>query len=111
MWSTKKGEPIIGATVYVKNRNVGTVTNIDGAFNIEVAPEDILLVSYIGYQPQEISSKGKQKLHVVLREDNAQKLDEIVVVGYGKQKKESVTAAISTMSTKELVQNSTSQCQ
>ena len=100
----EKGEPIIGATVYVKNRNVGTVTNIDGAFNIEVAPEDILLVSYIGYQPQEISSKGKQKLHVVLREDNAQKLDEIVVVGYGKQKKESVTAAISTMSTKELVQ-------
>ena len=57
----EKGEPIIGATVYVKNRNVGTVTNIDGAFNIEVAPEDILLVSYIGYQPSRNFFERKAK--------------------------------------------------
>lgn len=90
-----KGEPIIGASVVVKgNTSVGTVTDFDGVFKLKVpSANSVLVVSYIGMQSREVKTGGKKLLKVVLSEDAAQ-LGEVVVVGYGQQKKASVVGAI-----------------
>lgn len=98
------GEPITGATVKLKGSTTGAVTNIDGEFQLDTPENATLLISYIGFAPQEVKVRAGQSLKVILKEEVAQKLNEVVVVGYGKQKKASVTAAISSISTKELVQ-------
>ena len=78
------GEPIIGATVMVKGSNNGTITDIDGRFELSGAT-GTLVVSYIGYGTQEIKIGSKKSFHIVLQEDS-KNLDEVVVVGYGTQK-------------------------
>jgi len=88
----QKGEPIIGATIKAKGTGFGTITDINGAFKI--SSNGALLISYIGYQPQEVQVKGKSSVIVQLKE-NDKLLDEVVVVGYGTQKKASLTGAIS----------------
>ena len=90
------GEPIIGASVVMKgNTSVGTITDLDGKFEISnVPPQGVLLVSYVGYQAQEITYDGKRTLRIVLKEDT-EVLDEVVVVGYGTQKKANLTGAVS----------------
>ena len=94
------GEPIIGATVMVVNGTVGTVTDIDGKFNIKVAPKSKLKVSFVGYTSQIISDVKNPR--IVLLEDQL-KLDEVVVLGdYGSQKLRNATGAIETISTEEL---------
>lgn len=94
------GEPIIGATVMVVNGTVGTVTDIDGKFNIKVAPKSKLKVSFVGYTLQIISDLKNPR--IVLLEDQL-KLDEVVVLGdYGSQKLRNATGAIETISTEEL---------
>lgn len=94
------GEPIIGATVMVVNGTVGTVTDIDGKFNIKVAPKSKLKVSFVGYTSQIISDLKNPR--IVLLEDQL-KLDEVVVLGdYGSQKLRNATSAIETISTEEL---------
>lgn len=94
------GEPIIGATVIVVNGTVGTVTDIDGKFNIKVAPKSKLKVSFVGYTSQIISDLKNPR--IVLLEDQL-KLDEVVVLGdYGSQKLRNATGAIETISTEEL---------
>ena len=94
------GEPIIGATVLVVNGTVGTVTDIDGKFNIKVAPKSKLKVSFVGYTSQIISDLKNPR--IVLLEDQL-KLDEVVVLGdYGSQKLRNATGAIETISTEEL---------
>ena len=94
------GEPIIGATVMVVNGTVGTVTDIDGKFNIKVAPKSKLKVSFVGYTSQIISDLKNPR--IVLLEDQL-KLDEVVVLGdYGSQKLRNSTGAIETISTVEL---------
>ena len=94
------GEPIIGATVMVVNGTVGTVTDIDGEFNIKVAPKSKLKVSFVGYTSQIISDLKNPR--IVLLEDQL-KLDEVVVLGdYGSQKLRNATGAIETISTEEL---------
>ena len=95
--------PLIGAFITVKGENGGTVTNSDGNFELAVSDNAILQVSYIGFKSQEIPINRRGNLTIIMQEDS-ELLDEIVVVGYGKQKKESVTASISTIGTKELVQ-------
>ena len=87
------GEPVIGANVVEKGTTNGTVTDIDGKFSLEVAPDAVLTISFIGYIPKEITLKGEKELKVVLVED-MQKLDEVVVVGYGTQKKVNLTGAV-----------------
>lgn len=87
------GEPVIGANVVVKGTSNGTITDIDGHFSIEAADNDILQVSFIGYLAQDISLGGKKEITVTIREDT-QKLDEVVVVGYGTQKKVNLTGAV-----------------
>lgn len=90
-----KGEPLIGVTVQVKNANetvAGTVTDIDGNFTINVSASSSLLFSYIGYKPQVI--KAKNQMMVTLEEDS-QNLEEVIVVGYGQQKKSDLSSSIS----------------
>ena len=88
-----KGEPIIGANVVVKGSTNGTITDIDGHFSIEVTPNAILQVSYIGYVAQDVPVGNKDNLVISIHEDT-QKLDEVVVVGYGSQKKVNLTGAV-----------------
>src|SRR5690606_10878049 len=86
--------PLIGASVSVKGAEIRSMINVDGKFSIDVsADKNTLTVSYIGMVTQEIDVRGKTEVRVVLKDDMAL-LNEVVVVGYGTQKKESVVAAI-----------------
>lgn len=99
----ENSEPITGATITVKgNNSIGTITNIDGEFALKISnPNSILVVSFIGMVSQEIKTNGTNRLKITLRDD-AQQLDEVVVVGYGQQKKVSVVGAITQTSGKVL---------
>lgn len=88
-----KGESIIGATIVVKGTTIGTVTDIDGTFQIISPANGTLVISYIGFKTQEIPLAGKTSLSITLDEDNAL-LDEVVVIGYGSVKKNDVTGAV-----------------
>lgn len=97
-----KGESIIGASVLVKGSSNGTISDIDGNFSLKnVANNAILQVSYIGYVSQSVSVGNKSSIKVILQE-NSQVLDEVVVVGYGVQKKTDVTGAMARVGEKEL---------
>lgn len=96
-------EPIIGAKVAIKGSKMAAITDFDGNFSINASPKDVLIVSYVGMQTQEIVVGNNTSLAIVLTEDN-QALDEVVVIGYGTVKKRDVTTAITTVSTKDLDQ-------
>lgn len=99
------GETVIGASILEKGSANGAITDIDGNFQLNVSSANaVLQVSYVGYQPQEISLNGKTFIAVTLREDS-EILDEVVIVGYGAQKKESVVGAISQITSKDLLQS------
>lgn len=106
----KLNEPIIGASVVVKGTSNGCITDLDGNFQLNnVASGSTLVVSYIGYQTQEIPvQKGKTSYQVTLSEDT-QTLDEVVVVGFGTQKKVNLTGAVATVDTKALESRPVSQ--
>lgn len=93
------GEPVIGASVLMKGTTTGTITDIDGNFSLANVKPGILVVSYIGYKTQEIQVKGGTPVKVVLEEDS-EVLDEVVVVGYGTQKKSSLTGAVTVVDEK-----------
>ena len=96
------GVPVVGANIVVKGgAGVGTITDIDGNFTLDVANDATLIVSYIGYLDQEVSVKGKASLQITLKEDT-QALDEVVVVGYGVQKKVNMTGSISNVKSDDL---------
>ena len=97
------GDPITGATITVKgNRTIGTITNIDGDFTITVPnAKSVLVISFIGMIPQEVVANSSSRLKITLA-DNAEQLEEVVVVGYGQQKKASVVGAITQTSGKVL---------
>jgi len=95
------GIPVIGANVIEKGTSNGTVTDIDGHFTIEVENNAIIQITYMGYLPQDISTTGATKLHITLVEDT-QSLDELVVVGYGTQRKVNLTGAVSQITSKDL---------
>ena len=97
----EKGEPIIGATVMVKGTNTGTITDFDGKFSLNVEDGTNLEISYIGYQSRQIKAMKRKSLTVVLREDT-EMLDEVVVVGYGSQKRKEITGSVSSMKMNEL---------
>ena len=94
------GEPVIGANVTVKGTTVGTITDINGHFSLEAPEGSVLVISYIGYLSiQQVVTKAP--MQISLREDT-QALEEIVVVGYGVQKKESLTGALQTLNNEKL---------
>lgn len=94
--SDVKGEPIIGASVVLKdNASVGTITDFDGNFSLDVpSSNSTLVISYIGYKTQEVSANSSLK--IILKEDN-EVLDEVVVIGYGVQRKGDVTSAVASV--------------
>lgn len=96
------GEPVIGATVKEEGTNNGVISDIDGKFSIKVHPGAHLNVSYVGMLTKTISVTGKSFLNITLTEDN-KTLEEVVVVGYGTQKRVNLTGAISTVSSKDLI--------
>lgn len=95
------GEPVIGANIRVKGTTDGTVTDIDGKFSIEAAPKSVLDISYIGYLPQEIVLGSQNDIRVLLKEDT-KALDEVVVIGYGVQKKADLTGSVANVNTDKL---------
>ena len=96
-------EPAVGATVYLRNSTTGTITDTDGKFSITVEGlGGVLDFSYIGYKSQEVALVGQTSINVTLQPDN-EVLDEVVVVGYGSQRKESVVGAISTLDVTKLI--------
>ena len=99
-------EPVIGATIQVKGVATGTVTDVDGNFKITVADaaKARLVVSYIGYETQEVPLQGKKSVKIVLQE-TFNELEEVTVVAYGVQKKETLTGAISSVKTDALLQS------
>lgn len=96
------GEPIIGANIMVKGTTNGTITDMDGNFTLQCPSNAILVISYIGFTEQEISVNGKNEIVISLKEDS-QELDELVVVGYGTQKKVTLTGAVAAIKEDELI--------
>ncbi|WP_240642976.1 SusC/RagA family TonB-linked outer membrane protein [Sinomicrobium pectinilyticum] len=92
--SAADGQPLPGTSVMVKGTTKGVVTDFDGHYELEVGnPDAVLVFSYVGFKNQEITVNGKEVIHVALEEDLAQ-LDEVVVIGYGTQKRSDVTGAV-----------------
>lgn len=104
------GVPVIGANVMVKGTTIGTITDMDGKFTLEVPKGAILQISYIGYIDQTVSVGEQNVFNVALKEDT-QRLDEVVVVGYGVQKKVSTTNAVAQLKGEELTVRPTSNAQ
>ncbi len=114
VYSASDNSPLIGATVLVKGTGSGTVTDISGAFTLSVNDDDVLVVSYTGYESQEVPVAGQTSLTVYLKEGSLS-LSEIVVTGYSTQQKRDLTGAVGTVDAEELVtipsSNVTSQLQ
>ena len=99
-----QGEPLIGVSILVKDTRIGTVTDIDGNFRIpNVKPGQTLVLSYVGYKTQEVTLKGNLNtpLSIVLKED-AEILDEVVVVGYGTVQKRDLTGSVASVKAEDL---------
>ena len=95
------GEPIIGATVKVKGSNVGAITDFDGKFSVDAASNATLTVSYVGYLTQDVKVAGKNNLTIVLKED-AQMLNDVVVIGYGTMKKSDISGSVATINKEQM---------
>lgn len=108
----ESGLPLIGVSVQEKGTSNGAITDIDGKFSVKLSPEatgggKMLIFSYIGYKTQEVSLDGRTNIEVTMSEDTEQ-LEEVVVVGYGVQKKSSLTASVASVSNKEIVKTMSS---
>ena len=101
------GEPLIGASVFIKGTETGVVTGLDGEYSISLKTGDVLTISYIGYQSRDITVTGAGEITTVLSPDT-RLLDESVVVGYGVQKKINLTGAVDVVDSEELAGRSAS---
>ena len=99
-----KGEAIIGANVIIKGSKVGTITDLDGKYTLTgVQPTSVMVISYIGYTPISKTAGNQSVINIILEEDQ-KNLEEVVVVGYSSQKKATVTGAINSVKSAELLQ-------
>ncbi|MTK52992.1 TonB-dependent receptor [Paludibacter sp.] len=98
----QKGEALIGVSIMIKGTSTGTITNVDGKFTLPATniKNPVLLVSYVGYNPQEVAAKGSS-IKIVMAE-SSKALEEIVVVGYGSQRKKDLTGSVSVVKTEDL---------
>lgn len=98
-----KGEPLTGVTVLLKATSIGTITDVNGKFTLETGSKSgpVLIFSYVGYDSQEVQITSQEEIRVVLVESNVM-LNEVVVVGYGSQRKRDLTGSVSSVNTKEL---------
>lgn len=97
--SDAKGEPIVGATISEKGGTGGTITDINGDFTLDLAPDNAITISYVGFKPQTL--KPTDGIHITL-DEQAKGLDEVVVIGYGTKKKANLIGAVSTVGAEEL---------
>lgn len=95
------GKPIIGANIRIKGTTTGTITDIDGNFSIKAEPQSVIEVSYIGYLTQETVINNQKSIRFLLKEDT-KTLDEVVVIGYGVQKKADLTGSVANINTEKL---------
>ena len=95
------GNPIIGANVFVQGTTNGTATGTDGSFRITASPEDMLQVTYLGYIPQQVEIGSRTRIDITLEEESTE-LQEMVVIGYGTAKRESLTGAVATVRSEDL---------
>lgn len=98
------GDAVIGANVSVKGTTTGTITDMDGKFSLDIPNNTTLLISYIGYIPQEVRIGNQSTVKISLKEDT-QAIDEVVVVGFGTQKKINLTGSIGTVKTEEVLKS------
>lgn len=96
------GAPLVGASIVEKGTTSGTITDLDGNFTLKVSPTAVLVFSFVGYESQEVPVNNQTSINIKLTEGNA--LNEIVVTGYGTQKKSQVTGAISSISNKQITE-------
>ena len=101
------GEPIIGANVRVKGSTLGTITDLDGVFSLDVPENAILEVSYIGYESQTVHVADKTQFSFILKEDT-EVLEDVVVIGYGSVKKSNLTGAVASVKSEDIVRMPTS---
>lgn len=101
MVTDTSGEAIIGANIRIKGTTTGTITDIDGKFSIEAEPRSVIEVSYIGYLTQEVLVNNQKSIRILLKEDT-KTLDEVVVIGYGVQKKADLTGSVANINTEKL---------
>ena len=104
----ENGEAIIGASVVEKGKRQGVITDVDGTFTLTVTANASIVISYIGYQTKEISVKGKSAFMAIPLLPDTKMLDEVVVVGFGKQKKESLVGAVQSVKPEDLKMTSSS---
>lgn len=97
----EQGEPVIGASVVVKGTTNGTISDLNGEFTIAAQVRSTLVISYIGYITQEIPVQSLQSLNIILKEDT-KVIEEVVVVGYGVQKRASVTGSVASLQSKDI---------
>lgn len=103
----ENGEPIIGANVVEKGTTNGTITDLDGKFLIDIPEKSTIQITYIGFETQEIEIAGKSKLQITLQGDS-KILDEVVVVGYGVQKKTTISGSVSSIKANDITKASSS---
>lgn len=97
------GEPLIGASVFIKDTDIGVITDLDGRFSITASKGNVLVVSYIGFATTEYTVDSMDDVSIILTAAGLN-LDEVVVIGYGTQKKETLVGSVATVKSKELVQ-------
>ena len=97
------GDPIIGASVLVKGTSKGVVSDLDGRFTLKDVKEATLVISYVGYLTQEVKAQAGKNIHITLKDDN-KILNEVVVVGYGTQRKEELTSSVASVKADQFIQ-------
>ena len=97
-----EGQPLIGATIKVKGTSTGVATDYDGNFQLDVPADATLIVSYVGFQDREVAVRGRAVLGQITLDSDNQMLDQVVVVGYGTQKKADLTGAVAVVNAEEL---------
>lgn len=100
----EQGEPLLGATIRVKNTSTGTTTDLDGNFQLEVPGNAVLLVSYVGYKEREVAVRNRSTLEPIQLQSDDFMLEQVVVVGYGTQKKSDLTGSVAVVDTEALKQ-------
>ena len=100
----EQGLPLLGATIRVKDGQTGTTTDFDGNFQIEVPGNSVLLISYVGYKDREIAVRNRAVLEPIQLQTDDLMLEQVVVVGYGTQKKSDLTGAVSVVDAEALKQ-------
>lgn len=102
----ENGEPIIGASVVVKGTSTGTISDLDGNFNLSVPDKSVIVVSFVGYKTQEIKANSLKNGFKVVMYDDTEVLDDVVVIGYGVQKKSDLTSAVASVKADEIASTS-----